>query len=44
VLAPGDREVIVIVRDRNNPSGQSQVITVREPTADLMDLIERQAN
>jgi hypothetical protein len=40
----GDREVIVIVRDRNNPSGQSQVITVPEPTADLMDLIQRQAN
>ncbi len=39
----GDQEVIVIVRDRNNPSATSQVMTLREPTADLMQMIQRHA-
>ena len=39
----GQREVIVIVRDPNNPSGQSRVMTVQQPSADLMQMIERQA-
>ena len=41
---PGvDQEVIVIVRDRNRPSGPSQVMTLREPTAALMQMIQQQA-
>ncbi|TWU47485.1 Thioredoxin [Rubripirellula tenax] len=39
----GDQEVIVIVRDRNNPSGPSQVMTLTEPSADLMQMIQRHA-
>ena len=39
----GNQEVIVIVRDRNNPTGTSQVMTLRQPTADLMRLIKQQA-
>ncbi|MGB7325626.1 MAG: trypsin-like peptidase domain-containing protein, partial [Rubripirellula sp.] len=39
----GNREVIVIVRDPNNPTGQPQVMTVREPTADLLNMIKQQA-
>jgi len=35
-----DQEVIVIVRDRDNPA-TSRVMTLREPTADLMRMIER---
>ncbi|TWU55353.1 trypsin-like peptidase domain-containing protein [Rubripirellula reticaptiva] len=38
-----DQEVIVIVRDRNNPGAKSQVMTLREPTADLMQMIQRHA-
>ena len=38
----GDQEVIVIVRDRGN-SGTSKVMTLREPTAELMQLIQRQS-
>lgn len=36
-------EVIVIVRDPNNPNGQSKVMTVHQPTADLMQMIEQQS-
>ncbi|MGB7325538.1 MAG: trypsin-like peptidase domain-containing protein, partial [Rubripirellula sp.] len=39
----GNREVIVIVRDPNNPTGEPQVMTVRQPTADLLDMIQQQA-
>jgi len=35
-----NQEVIVIVRDRGNPA-TSRVMTLREPTADLMQMIER---
>ena len=39
----GDQEVIVIVRDRNDPAGTSQVMTLSQPTADLMQMIQRHA-
>ncbi|QDT08333.1 trypsin-like peptidase domain-containing protein [Stieleria marina] len=42
-IASGNREVIVIVRDRNDPTGEPQVMTLRQPTAGLMEMIERQA-
>ncbi|QDT03723.1 Thioredoxin [Rubripirellula lacrimiformis] len=38
-----DQEVIVIVRDRNNPAATSQVMTLHQPTADLMQMIQRHA-
>ena len=41
--AAGDQEVIVIVRDRNNPAGASQVMTVREPSSALMQMIHQHA-
>ncbi len=41
--AMGNQEVIVIVRDRNNPGGTSRVMTLDHPTADLMQLISQQA-
>lgn len=39
----GDQEVIVIVRDRNNPTTTSKVMTLQQPSADLMQMIQRQA-
>lgn len=39
----GNQEVIVIVRDRNNPEATSRVMTLDNPSADLMQLLERQA-
>ena len=41
--AAGEQEVIVIVRDRSNPAGASQVMTVREPSAALMQMIQQHA-
>lgn len=38
------QEVIVIVRDPNNPTGNSKVMTLHSPTQELMQLIERQAS
>jgi hypothetical protein len=38
-----NQEVIVIVRDRNNPAATSRVMTLQQPTADLMQMIQRQA-
>ena len=38
----GSQELIVIVRDPNNPSGLSRVMTL-EPTAELMRVLERHA-
>lgn len=38
-----NQEVIVIVRDRNNPAATSHVMTLSEPTADLMQMIQRHA-
>ncbi len=38
-----NQEVIVIVRDRNNPGATSKVMTLQQPSADLMQMIERQA-
>ena len=42
--ATGDsgKEVIVIIRDRNNPSGSALVRTITEPTADFINMIDRQ--
>ena len=39
----GDQEVIVIVRDRNNPNGLSRVMTLQQPTPALMQMIQQQA-
>ena len=39
----GGREVIVIVRDRTNPTGPTQVMTLNQPSADLMEMIQQQA-
>jgi len=38
-----DHEVIVIVRDRRNPSGPTQVMTLNQPSADLMQMIQQHA-
>lgn len=38
-----NQEVIVIVRDRNNPDGSSQVMTVRQPSDALMQMIHQHA-
>ncbi len=38
-----EREVIVIVRDRANPAGPTQVMTLNQPSADLMLMIQQQA-
>lgn len=40
----GSQEVIVIVRDRNDPTGSSQVMTVRQPTRELMSMIQQHAH
>ena len=42
-LAVGDQEVIVIVRDRNNPGATSRVMTLQQPSTELMQLITQQA-
>ncbi len=39
-----NHEVIVIVRDPSNPAGQPRVMTLREPTADLMNMIQQHAH
>ena len=38
----GDKEVIIIVRDRNQPQQQGDVVFIREPSTDLLDIISRQ--
>ena len=38
-----DQEVIVIVRDRKNPAGPAQVMTLNQPSADLMQMIQQHA-
>jgi thiol-disulfide isomerase/thioredoxin len=38
-----NQEVIVIVRDRNNPASTTRVMTLDQPSADLMQLIHQQA-
>ncbi|MCG8649587.1 MAG: trypsin-like peptidase domain-containing protein [Pirellulales bacterium] len=40
---PGNQEVIVIVRDRGNPNANSRVMTLDNPSADLMNLIQQQS-
>ena len=37
------QEVIVIVRDLNDPAAEGQVMTVKQPSAELMQLIRQQA-
>jgi hypothetical protein len=38
-----NQEVIVIVRDRTHPDAQSKVMTLQNPSADLMQMIQRHA-
>ena len=38
-----NQEVIVIVRDRSNPASTTRVMTLDQPSADLMQLIQQQA-
>jgi hypothetical protein len=42
LAANGSHEVIVIVRDRNDPAA-SRVMTLGQPTAELMQLIHQQS-
>lgn len=42
-VSTNDHEVIVIVRDRKNPSGPAQVMTLNQPSADLMQMIQHYA-
>jgi hypothetical protein len=41
VRSNNDHEVIVIVRDRKNPAGPAQVMTLNQPSADLMQMIHQ---
>ncbi|MEO1527655.1 MAG: trypsin-like peptidase domain-containing protein [Planctomycetota bacterium] len=41
-MIPSSQEVIVIVRDRDDPDSD-RVLTVRQPTSELMEMIRRQA-
>ncbi len=41
---PHNQEVIVIVRDRNNPSSTTRVMTLNQPSADLMQLIQQHSH
>jgi hypothetical protein len=41
--AMSNQEVIVIIRDRNNPQATSRIMTLERPTAELMKIIEQQA-
>ena len=38
-----DQEVIIILRDRNQPGSASRVMTLENPTPELMQMIQRQA-
>ncbi|TWU20521.1 Thioredoxin [Novipirellula galeiformis] len=38
-----NQEVIVIIRDRNSPDRSPQVMTVNEPTADFLQMVQQQA-
>ena len=38
-----DQEVIVIVRDRTNPAVPAKVMTLNDPSADLMHMIQQHA-
>ncbi len=41
--AASSQEVIVIVRDRNQPESTSRVMTLNNPSADLLNMIQQQA-
>ncbi|MGI9470235.1 MAG: trypsin-like peptidase domain-containing protein [Rubripirellula sp.] len=38
-----NQEVIVIVRDRDNPSAETRVMTLQQPSTDLMQMIQQHA-
>jgi len=38
-----DSEVIIIIRDRKNPAGTPQVMTLTQPSGELLQLLQRQA-
>lgn len=40
--AGDDREVIVIIRDRSNPHGASRVVTLTQPTGELLQMLDQQ--
>ena len=42
-LAQGESEVIVIVRDRSNPSGSPRVLTLNQPSPELLHMLESQS-
>ena len=42
VRSESAKEVIVIIRDRNNPGGSAEVRTITQPTAEFISLIDRQ--
>ena len=39
-ISTADREVIVIIRDKNDPNAEPQVMTLQSPSNDLMQMIE----
>jgi thiol-disulfide isomerase/thioredoxin len=41
--SPGRQEMIIIVRDLHNPSAGSRVMTLQQPTDELLRLIQQQA-
>lgn len=44
ILPNSNQEVIVIIRDKANPAGNPQVMTLQSPTAELLHLIQSHAN
>lgn len=42
-LTQGESEVIVIVRDRTNPSGSPRVLTLDQPSPELLHMLESQS-
>lgn len=44
ILPNSNQEVIVIIRDKANPAGNPQVMTLQNPTTDLLHLIQSHAN
>ncbi len=41
-IASADQEVIVIIRDKNRPGNQAEVMTLQQPSADLMQMLKSQ--
>ncbi len=44
IMPNPNQEVIVIIRDKANPTGNPRVMTLQSPTAELMSLIQSHAN